>query len=514
MESEQDSMKTLSGAAGKGSGSSMSEAKKQQYMWPSRWSKPSAHGDCGAVSCNNIYATRAGLEMLRAGGNAFDAAVAVSLTLSVVEPHHLRHRGRLFQPAVLPAGSEGLGAGRPGRGSRQGGGGPVPQGWRGPGRVEGPGGQSVAIPGLLRAMETLLREYGTLTLAQAAAPAIRCAREGFGTSYTGELTMEDDSVRRKLDLSPQFRRLYLKPDGSRYRFGEKQVNSELAGLLELVAAEGRTLLHRAGGPENGGADQPAGRVLYPGGPEPISAQVPYPGEDHLPGAGGGGLRAAQRRMRRGGDAEHSGAQRSGRHGTQHRRLHPCHRGGHEAGLCGPKRGSGRSRLRPGGRGAADQQGPRGGAVCPLITGDGGGIRSGGGDRGQGVPRKHLSLCSDGPLWERGLPDPDCTGLVRLRDRGGRLRLCAQQRHVRLQRQAGRTHQPGTDLWERQQHPGGEDASVLHGPQHGVQGRTAPIWPSARRAVPGSSPEPSRGSSTRWTLGCCRSSWSASPTSTA
>ena len=50
--------------------------------------------------------------------------------------------------------------------------------------------------------------------------------------------MEDDSVRRKLDLSPQFRRLYLKPDGSRYRFGEKQVNSELAGLLELVAAEG------------------------------------------------------------------------------------------------------------------------------------------------------------------------------------------------------------------------------------------------------------------------------------
>ncbi len=107
--------------------------------------------------------------------------------------------------------------------------------------MEGPGGQSVAIPGLLRAMETLLREYGTLTLAQAAAPAIRCAREGFGTSYTGELTMEDDSVRRKLDLSPQFRRLYLKPDGSRYRFGEKQVNSELAGLLELVAAEGRTL---------------------------------------------------------------------------------------------------------------------------------------------------------------------------------------------------------------------------------------------------------------------------------
>ena len=238
MESEQDSMKTLSGAAGKGSGSSMSEAKKQQYMWPSRWSKPSAHGDCGAVSCNNIYATRAGLEMLRAGGNAFDAAVAVSLTLSVVEPHHSGIGGGCFSllysqrdQKVLALDARGVAPAKAGEDLflKDG---EVQDEWK------DLGGQSVAIPGLLRAMETMLREYGTMTLAQAAAPAIRCAREGFGTSYTGELTMEDDSVRRKLDLSPQFRRLYLKPDGSRYRFGEKQVNSELAGLLELVAAEG------------------------------------------------------------------------------------------------------------------------------------------------------------------------------------------------------------------------------------------------------------------------------------
>ena len=58
--------------------------KKQIYMWPSYWGKPVAHGSMGAVSCNNIYATRAGLEILNKGGNAFDAAVAVSLTLSVV----------------------------------------------------------------------------------------------------------------------------------------------------------------------------------------------------------------------------------------------------------------------------------------------------------------------------------------------------------------------------------------------------------------------------------------------
>ena len=59
--------------------------KKQIYKRPSYWGKPVAHGSMGAVSCNNIYATRAGLEILNKGGNAFDAAVAVSLTLSVVD---------------------------------------------------------------------------------------------------------------------------------------------------------------------------------------------------------------------------------------------------------------------------------------------------------------------------------------------------------------------------------------------------------------------------------------------
>ena len=221
--------------------------------------------------------------MLRAGGNAFDAAVAVSLTLSVVEPHHSGIGGGCFSllysqrdQKVLALDARGVAPAKAGEDLflKDG---EVQDEWK------DLGGQSVAIPGLLRAMETMLREYGTMTLAQAAAPAIRCAREGFGTSYTGELTMEDDSVRREAGSFTPVPAAVSEAGRSRYRFGEKQVNSELAGLLELVAAEGRTLLHRAGGPENGGADQPAGRVLYPGGPEPISAQVPYPGEDHLPG---------------------------------------------------------------------------------------------------------------------------------------------------------------------------------------------------------------------------------------
>ena len=61
---------------------------KSQYMWPATWKKPYVYGSEGAVSCNNVYATRAGLEILYQGGNAFDAAAAVSLALAVVEPHH------------------------------------------------------------------------------------------------------------------------------------------------------------------------------------------------------------------------------------------------------------------------------------------------------------------------------------------------------------------------------------------------------------------------------------------
>ena len=74
-----------------------------------------------------------------------------------------------------------------------------------------------------------------MTLKDVAAPAIRCARNGFGTSYTGALTMYDNSVERKMRLSEAFRKLYLKEDGSFYRFGEIQKNQEIADLLENIA---------------------------------------------------------------------------------------------------------------------------------------------------------------------------------------------------------------------------------------------------------------------------------------
>ena len=162
----------------------------------------------------------------------------MSLTLSVVEPHHSGIGGGCF--SLLYDAKTGKTEGIDGRGIA-----PVKATadlFIKDGEVQDEwkdlGGQSVALPGLLKTMDIVLKKYGTMTLKDVAAPAIRCARNGFGTSYTGALTMYDNSVERKMRLSEAFRKLYLKEDGSFYRFGEIQKNQEIADLLENIAEQG------------------------------------------------------------------------------------------------------------------------------------------------------------------------------------------------------------------------------------------------------------------------------------
>lgn len=211
---------------------------KKQYMWPAAWEKPSVHGSEGAVSSNSGYATRAGLEMLRRGGNAFDAAAAVSLALAVVEPHHSGIGGGCFSLLYHAENHELAALDARGTAPRNADcnlflkDGDVQDEWK------DVGGRSVAVPGLYRAVETFLKKYGTMTLKEVSAPAVRYAREGFGVSYTGALTMTDDSVVRKRNLCAEFRKLYLKQDGSFYHFGEKMTNPELADCMESVARNG------------------------------------------------------------------------------------------------------------------------------------------------------------------------------------------------------------------------------------------------------------------------------------
>lgn len=211
---------------------------KVQYMWPSTWNKPAVSGEKGAVSSNSFYASKAGIDILNKGGNAFDAAAAVSLVLSVVEPHHSGIGGGCFsliysvkdkQVKALDARGIAPANAKEDLFLKDG---EVQDEWK------DLGGQSVAVPGLYKALDILLKEYGTMSLEEVSKAAINYAKNGFRVSFTGAETMADDSVKRKMNLSENFKRLYLKPNGNFYKFGEIIYNKELGELIETVAKEG------------------------------------------------------------------------------------------------------------------------------------------------------------------------------------------------------------------------------------------------------------------------------------
>jgi gamma-glutamyltranspeptidase/glutathione hydrolase len=130
------------------------------------------------VSTAHALATEVGLDILQAGGNAFDAAVAVAAALNVVEPmmsgiggygtiltwHSQSNRVRFLNPSGrIPAGVD-SDAFRP----------PTPN------YLENRrGAKAVSTPGNVNAWEALSTEYGSLEWASLLEPAIRLAEEGF-----------------------------------------------------------------------------------------------------------------------------------------------------------------------------------------------------------------------------------------------------------------------------------------------------------------------------------------------
>jgi gamma-glutamyltranspeptidase/glutathione hydrolase len=140
---------------------------------------PALAQECGIASAHTL-ATRAGCDILKSGGNAFDAAVAVAAVLAVVEPYasgiggggfFLLHRGadafEVFVDARETA---------PARATREffldDNGQP-----RQKASLEGP--TAAGIPGMPAALDWVAGHYGKLALARALQPAIRLAEQGF-----------------------------------------------------------------------------------------------------------------------------------------------------------------------------------------------------------------------------------------------------------------------------------------------------------------------------------------------
>lgn len=194
------------------------------------------------VAAAHPLAVEAGLEMLRQGGAAIDAAVAVQAMLTLVEPQSSGIGGGAFllhwdAPArdlsawdgreTAPAGAQGELFLRSGE--------PMPFG------EAVVGGRSVGVPGVLRMLEAAHREHGRLPWAQLFGPAIRRAEEGFPVS--ARLAREIGAVAPTLARDAGARALFL-PDGRPPAEGAVLRNPALAATLRAVAESGADALHR------------------------------------------------------------------------------------------------------------------------------------------------------------------------------------------------------------------------------------------------------------------------------
>src|SRR5919106_6397894 len=147
--------------------------------------KQPAHGRNGMVVSNHPLATAAGMEMLAAGGNAIDAAVATQFALTVVEPMMVGLLGGTTAHIRLADGThtviDGMSAvplsGRPDMYRPVAG--AAPEAYDVEGRENQVGPKAVAVPGSLLAWTLALRRYGTMPLADVMQPAIRHAMRGF-----------------------------------------------------------------------------------------------------------------------------------------------------------------------------------------------------------------------------------------------------------------------------------------------------------------------------------------------
>jgi len=190
----------------------------------------------GMVASPQADATRAGVEVLRAGGNAIDAAIAVSFALSVTDPHHSGIGGGGFMLVRLADGrafaidaretAPGaatrdmfLGAGVPEHASRIG---PL----------------SVATPGLVAGLALAHERYATRPWAELLAPAIRLADEGFAVGPAHARSLDFWQKMGLAQRFPETAAVQLPPDGSPIRPGFRLVQRDLAGTLRRLAAEG------------------------------------------------------------------------------------------------------------------------------------------------------------------------------------------------------------------------------------------------------------------------------------
>lgn len=206
-----------------------------------------ADGENGMVASSNIYATRAGLQVLMAGGNAVDAAVAVSYALGVAEPMTSGIGGGGFMTIHTSGGEDIFIDYREVAPAAQ-----TAFTWLdADGRVRGEsnhiGGLAVGVPGEVAGMELARRAYGSgrLSRGELLEPAIELARTGYVVSPTLTRAVEMAYPYMTGDM-PVLGAYYLRDQkaGVRYRVGDVLRNPDLARTLSMIATDGEEVFYR------------------------------------------------------------------------------------------------------------------------------------------------------------------------------------------------------------------------------------------------------------------------------
>ncbi|MDE2424197.1 MAG: gamma-glutamyltransferase [Betaproteobacteria bacterium] len=185
----------------------------------------------GVVSSSHPLATEAGLSILRAGGNAVDAAAAVQFALNVVEPQSSGIGGGAFILVYMAKTHQVYAVD-----ARE----SAPQmastdQFMGHSFAENSSsGIAVGVPGTLAGFNALITQWGRMSLGQVMQPAIHLAEDGFVvTPYLAKALADPRGQLMRAPRSP-----FFNADGRPLKLGERLVQPELAHTLTLIAKEG------------------------------------------------------------------------------------------------------------------------------------------------------------------------------------------------------------------------------------------------------------------------------------
>ena len=200
-------------------------------------------GRNGMVATQNFLATRIGVDILRQGGNAVDAGVAVGLALAVTLPRagnvggggfilvHLAEENRTvavdFRETAPAAAYADMFFGEDGEVDNE------------EYRFSH---KSSAIPASVAGFDHLLREYGTMSWREVAQPAIELARDGM--VVWEDLAVNLARSKPRLSANPASRAKFYKPDGSNYEVGDLYRQPDLAWTLEQIAEDGADAFYK------------------------------------------------------------------------------------------------------------------------------------------------------------------------------------------------------------------------------------------------------------------------------